>query len=159
MSFYHVVFITDRVVLTGHSLGGTQARLVAAYLIHEDVISRDKLSVYSFGAPRFADHQFSKYFGQVILRKKLCTQKSSAEYMSIYHLAMSDWYCREVTFGPHFRSAILNAGLNREGGFNAFKYSYRSCPYIIERKATPMFHLFHIFVILFGCNRIILLCL
>ena len=70
MLFYHVVFITNRVVLTGHSLGCTQAQLVAAYLIHEDVISRDKLSVYSFGAPGFADHQFSKYFRQVILRKK-----------------------------------------------------------------------------------------
>ena len=154
MSFYHVVSSTDRIVLTGHSLGRTQAQLVAAYLIHEDVISRDKLSVYSFGAPRFADHQFSKYFGQVLLRKKTLHSEIK-RIIHVYLTSGNEWL---ILLGVHIRttfqicnlknSAISNAGFNREGGFNAFKYSSRCCLYIIERKATPMFHLFHIFGIL-----------
>lgn len=66
---YHIILF--RVILTGHSLGGSQAQLVAAYLVHEQVVDSSSISVYTFGSPRFSDLKFAIQFDKVSLSKIL----------------------------------------------------------------------------------------
>lgn len=49
-----------RWVLTGHSLGGSQAAIVASLLSYHGTISKDKLWVYSFGEPRTGDIDYAR---------------------------------------------------------------------------------------------------
>lgn len=54
-----------RLTLTGHSLGGAQAQFTAATLVHDGVIPSNRLTVYTFGAPRFGNPDFAEKFDLV----------------------------------------------------------------------------------------------
>ncbi len=54
----------DIFVLSGHSSGGAIAAIYGAMLIDEDIrgVSRDNVSVYTFGSPPFSDDLFNKIY-------------------------------------------------------------------------------------------------
>ncbi|MCP4123832.1 MAG: lipase family protein [Bacteroidetes bacterium] len=52
-----------KVFITGHSLGGALAVYAAYYYMHHmPVIKPEELRLYTYGAPRVGDHQFSQLF-------------------------------------------------------------------------------------------------
>lgn len=56
-----------RISLTGHSLGGVQASLIAAHLLADGVMTSSKLKLYTFGEPRVGDKEFAYEFDRVSL--------------------------------------------------------------------------------------------
>ena len=54
-----------RISVTGHSLGGAQATLIASHLLFDGVVSPSKLDLYTFGAPRVGDRDFAYEFDRV----------------------------------------------------------------------------------------------
>lgn len=75
-------------ILTGHSLGGSQAQLVAAYLVHEQVVDSSSISVYTFGSPRFSDLKFAIQFDKVSLIKIL--EWKNQHFRSV-HFLIAEW--------------------------------------------------------------------
>lgn len=51
-----------RLKLTGHSLGGAVAQILGA-LVAEQRVPLDRIDIYSFGAPPFANEEFSARYG------------------------------------------------------------------------------------------------
>lgn len=58
-----------RITLTGHSLGGAQASLIAAHLLADGVITQPKLELYTFGQPRVGDKDFAYEFDRVSIHR------------------------------------------------------------------------------------------
>ena len=54
-----------RISVTGQSLGGAQATLIASHLVYDNVVPSSKLELYTFGAPRVGDRDFAFEFDRV----------------------------------------------------------------------------------------------
>lgn len=54
--------ITPEIIITGHSKGGAVACLMAEMLAEINKEYRDRITVYSFGAPRVGDKIFANYY-------------------------------------------------------------------------------------------------
>ena len=69
-------------------MGGVQAQLAAVSLIHDGLVPRESLHVYTFGAPRFGDHKFARIFDKVgelcsfHIAASQCLLSSNTCYMS-----------------------------------------------------------------------------
>lgn len=48
------------VKFTGHSLGGTTASIASALLVNENIVSKDRVFLYTFGMPRVGDKNFAQ---------------------------------------------------------------------------------------------------
>lgn len=57
-----------RFVFTGHSLGGTLATLASMTLVHQGIINKQNLTLYTFGMPRAGDGQFARAHDHLIGR-------------------------------------------------------------------------------------------
>jgi len=55
-----------QVVVTGHSLGGSLASIVAATLVNRNIVPGHAIQVYTFGEPRTGDYAYAKLFNQII---------------------------------------------------------------------------------------------
>ncbi|KAF6034456.1 hypothetical protein EB796_007232 [Bugula neritina] len=57
---------TAAVLITGHSDGGAQAQLAGARLLAEEMVSKAKLHIYTFGSPRVGDVDFAYYYDRLV---------------------------------------------------------------------------------------------
>ena len=60
----HIPAILDnntKIILTGHSLGGTMATLIGCHLLEKGV-KKENLEVYTFGTPPIGDKNFCQYY-------------------------------------------------------------------------------------------------
>jgi len=48
-----------RVFVTGHSLGGALAALASSSVVHDNLTSRTRVVLYTFGEPRLGDHDYA----------------------------------------------------------------------------------------------------
>ncbi|XP_053403188.1 lipase ZK262.3-like [Mercenaria mercenaria] len=55
-----------RVVVTGHSLGGAIASIASAHLSFDNVIDKDKTTLYTFGMPRTGDRSYAKNHDRLV---------------------------------------------------------------------------------------------
>lgn len=55
-----------KVLVTGHSLGGALATLIAAALVYNNVVSSSDLELYSFGMPRVGDKNFAYNYDKLL---------------------------------------------------------------------------------------------
>jgi len=72
-----------RITLTGHSLGGAQASLIAAHLLADGVITQPKLELYTFGQPRVGDKDFAYEFDRIIGNSWRITSKRDPIVQSV----------------------------------------------------------------------------
>ena len=55
-----------RVLVTGHSLGGAIASLASVYMIHESLVPRDRLVLYTFGMPRVGNYDYALQHSRLV---------------------------------------------------------------------------------------------
>jgi len=55
-----------QVIVTGHSLGGSLASIVAATLVKREIVPSSAIQVYTFGEPRTGDHAYAQLFNKLI---------------------------------------------------------------------------------------------
>lgn len=56
----------NRLILSGHSLGGALGLLSALNLIKEELVAKDKLLLYTFGQPRVGTKNFKDYANEIL---------------------------------------------------------------------------------------------
>ncbi|KAL4224799.1 hypothetical protein ACF0H5_015495 [Mactra antiquata] len=54
------------VVITGHSLGAAIASLTAVSLVHDDIISENMMTLYTFGMPRVGDKTYASRHDKLV---------------------------------------------------------------------------------------------
>ncbi|KAL4227225.1 hypothetical protein ACF0H5_012670 [Mactra antiquata] len=54
------------VAVTGHSLGGAIASLIAVSFVHDNIVSKDKMTLYTFGMPRVGDKTYAKSHNKLV---------------------------------------------------------------------------------------------
>ena len=75
---------SDRVFLTGHSLGGALAVLTAAWLKHEGIVT--PRGVFTYGAPRTGDDDFSRQYRRTLNAKTWAWQAVGDPVPTMPHL-------------------------------------------------------------------------
>ncbi|GMR30566.1 hypothetical protein PMAYCL1PPCAC_00761 [Pristionchus mayeri] len=98
---------TYTVWVTGHSLGGALASMAAAHISANNIVSKSKIVLYTFGQPRTGDQKYADVHDNLVTSFRVTHQKDIVahippEFMKYEHHTSEVWYNNDMSDGSSY---------------------------------------------------------